>query len=334
MTRIWVPSRKLLVVEPPNAFKIGVAGYYKLDVLNPDKTLKRSTGWFRNLITNNGLDVLCNVMNLGLVCVGSSNTPPAFSDVILGTQVASTTNSVTRSTGVQASAPYYGWQRYEWQFPQGAAAGNLTEVGVGNSSVDLISRALILDGLGNPTSITVLANEFLNVTYELRMYVPTVDVTGSVVLSGTSYNYTIRASRANTGANFYGWLPVAYQAGNVVSMQHVMTADCIRVTNGTINAAVTGNPSGTSVQNGGGSSSAYSAGTYSRAHSYTWGINDGNLGGAGITAMEAQVGGYQPIGSGFQHGGRGSFQIGFSAAIPKDNTKQLTLNFATALVRV
>jgi hypothetical protein len=130
---------------------------------------------------------------------------------------------------------------------------------------------------------------------------------------------------------FFGWLPQAYQAGNYVSMQGVLTSNCIRVTNGAINAAITGNPAGSSIQNGVGTSSAYSAGTYTRDHSYTWGINDGNL---SITAMELQFGGYQPIGSGFQIGGRGSFQIGFSAGIPKDNTKQLTLNWRTTIVRV
>lgn len=330
MTHIWVPSRKLIIVEPKHEMKLGFAGFYKIDVLNPDKTLKKSTGWFHNLITNNGLDILSSFMNLNTVCVGTGNTAPAFTDVALAAQVASTTNIVSTSTTVQAVAPYYGTMNIEWQFPQGVAAGNLTEVGVGNASNDLLSRALILDGDGNPTTITVLPDEFLNVAYSLRMVVPTSDVVGSVLLSGVTYNYTIRASRAATANTFYGWRPVAPGATGG-SSESVMTGSCIRVTNGIISPDITGAPNGTSIENGTGSSSAYTPGTYTRSSSYTWGINQGNL---GITAMEIGYGGWQPVAAPFQRGGRGSWQIGFDAPIPKDNTKQLTLNFSVAVARV
>jgi hypothetical protein len=331
MSNIWVPSRKLIIVEPKHEFKIGYAGFYKLDVLNPDKTLKKSTGWFPNLITNNGLDLLSSSLVLNTVCVGTGNTAPAFTDTALVAQVGATTNIVGGSETVQGSAPYYGTTNQEWQFPQGAAAGNLAEVGVGSASNNLLSRALILDGGGNPTTITVLPNEFLNVTYSLRMVVPTSDVVGSVLLSGVTYNYTIRASRAATASHNFGWLPRRFNPGFISNTQGVMTGSCIRVTNGTINESITGFPSGTSIQNGSGSSSAYVAGTFNRASTYTWGINEGNI---GITAMEVQYGGYQPVGSAFQIGGRGSWQIGFDAPIPKDNTKQLTLNFNVAVARV
>lgn len=330
---IWVPKRKEIVIASQLP-SVGVAGYYKLEVLNPDKTLKYATGWFPNLITNNGLDLLGQEINLmGVVAVGSGNAAPAFSDSTLQTIVAATSNLVSQTSGVQATAPYYGTGTHQWQFAQGAAAGNLAEVGVGASSTNLLSRALILDGLGNPTTITVLANEFLNVTYSLRMYVPTADVTGSVVLLGVSYNYTIRASRANTNNTNFGWAPRTQISGTFVSPGPSLLGSCIRVTDGAINAAVTGTPGGTSVQNGSPANTTYVTGAYQKLSSYTWGINDGNLG-AGITAMEIQAGNYVAIGSGGITGGRGSYQIGFSAAIPKDNTKQLTLQFAHSWVRV
>src|SRR5690606_36889932 len=59
------------------------------------------------------------------------------------------------------------------QFGLGEAAGNLFRSGIQHTSTSgpLWSRALILDGQGNPTTITVLPDDFLTCYYTLRIMI-------------------------------------------------------------------------------------------------------------------------------------------------------------------
>jgi hypothetical protein len=68
----------------------------------------------------------------------------------------------------------------------------------------LYSRALILDGALNPTTITVLSNEYLTVYYQQRIQMPLTDASGSVTISGVgTFNYTRRTQNIQntTGRN-------------------------------------------------------------------------------------------------------------------------------------
>ncbi len=85
--------------------------------------------------------------------VGSGNAAPAETDTALQAR-ASTSNINVQSNNSNVS-PRYGWRRRTFRFAAGAAAGNLSEVGVGWTTTAVFSRALILDGSGNPTTITV-----------------------------------------------------------------------------------------------------------------------------------------------------------------------------------
>ena len=92
---------------------------------------------------------------------------------------------------------------WSWRFDPGDATGTPTEVGVGwleypppnyDEEHRCFSRALIVDGAGNPVSITVLADEYLDVTYAMRLYpYMGADSVKSVTLSGSSYTFTTRA---------------------------------------------------------------------------------------------------------------------------------------------
>lgn len=167
----------------------------------------------KNLITDYGLDQL--VGNNGgwyyyqqfmAGCyVGSGPNAPTGADLSLGNQKAATTTvqadipsagNVTPTT--DATTRFYELTR-TFRFPVFTSDANLTEVGVGPNSNQLCSRALIVDGGGNPTTITVLNGEQIDVTYKLRVTYPTKDYgtsssncgAGSVTISGTSYNYTV-----------------------------------------------------------------------------------------------------------------------------------------------
>ena len=62
----------------------------------------------------------------------------------------------------------------------------------GNNKYEYLSRSLILDNNGNPTSVTVADNEYLDVTYDLYFYPKTFETTGTFELEGITYEYLNR----------------------------------------------------------------------------------------------------------------------------------------------
>jgi hypothetical protein len=324
---IWVPKIKELIM--PVRPTMGFGGFYKLEAVRPDGRIRPLTGWFPNLITNTGLDGIGSGAFPfgGGVAVGSGNSTPAFTDTALNTLVASTTNFFSESTSIQSTSPYFGSTVETWQFPVGAAAGNLSEVGVYNSSpTALFSRALILDGSGNPTTITVLSNEALNVTYQLNQYAPLTDVTGSITMD-QAYTYTIRASNVTTAGDWS--FDAGHPSATMLPDIFGNTGSGVTAYNGAI-GAITGAPAGTTAGASSVNNAAYTNGSYQRSAAPSFDINHGNLSG-GIQSVSLQYG--NANGGGFYITGRGAFQIGFSPNIPKDNTKVLTLDFTIAWVR-
>ena len=277
------------------------AGWFKIEATRPDGTRRVLADWFPNLILNGGLDRMgANADYLSWCQVGSGSTAPVATQTALVNRIAGTDTIQASTTGAQASAPYYGWYRQTFRFAQGVAAGNLSEVGVGwATSGSLFSRALILDGGGSPTTITVLSDEVLDVTYELRRYPGTVDLTGTVVLDGVTHNWVSRAAGVTNQGSWGG-------AG-------AMALDYARSFNGDIGAVTAFNPSGTSdfIST---TPLAYSSGSYTRAATVSAGLNDSNL-----------SGGIRSIVIGADAAAAGSYQIQFDPAIPKNNTKVLTL---------
>lgn len=283
-----------------------VSGLYKLEVIKKDGSVS-GTGWFKNLITDGGMDRrAANTDYINYCQVGSGSSTPSYSDTALSARIAGSNTQYSISEGAASSSPYYVYVIKTFSFAAGVAAGNISEVGVGWASTgSLFSRALVVDGSGNPTSITVLSDEELRVTYQLRLYVPLNDVTGSVNLGGVTYNYTARASLATTNSN-NGWS--IYQSTESVVR---ISAIYVYVSNGAI-GAITSSPSGTKV--GGATSQVadtYVPGSFSIAQTTTWGSTLGNVSG-GISAIGMVI-------------GCGCYQFGFSPAIPKDNTKVLSL---------
>lgn len=174
---------------------IGLAGRYTLEAVKADGT-RRHLAEFDNLILTAGLNRIGTGALFTYAMVGTSSTAPNAGQVALGAQVANT-NNLTVNAYTTEIAGGYGKVRSTWRFAQGAAAGNLTEVGCGWSTTACFSRALILDGGGSPTTVTVLADEFLDVTYEFRMYWPSADATGTITINAVNYDYVLRP--ANVG---------------------------------------------------------------------------------------------------------------------------------------
>ena len=277
------------------------AGWFKIEATRPDGTRRVLADWFPNLILNGGLDRMgANFDYLNWCQVGSGSTAPVATQTALVNRIAGTNTQQADVNGAQASAPYYGWRRRTYRFAQGVAAGNLSEVGVGwATSGSLFSRALILDGGGSPTTITVLSDEMLDVTYELRRYPGTVDLTGTVVLDGVTHNWVSRAAGVTD--------QIAWSGTGEMALDWASAYD------GDIRSATASSPSGTS-QALSITALAYGSGSYTRAFTVSAGLNDGNL-----------VGGIRSILTGSYGYGHGRYQIQFDPAIPKNNTKVLSL---------
>lgn len=305
MTDIWIPKKEL-VVELPTARPRAV-GYFKLEAIRPDGRIRPLTGWFPNLITDVGLNRMGTGSYLTACHVGTNNTAPSVSDTGLAGYLAGTTTVQANSIGAQSTAPYYGWRRRTYRFAAGVAAGNIAEVGIANiaanpSSINF-SRALVLDEFASPTTVTVLSDEVLDVTYELRLYPPTVDVTGTITITGSgTHDYTLRASAVTSSAQWAQFL------GGTVSLSPLTTTNLIVYT-GAI-GAITSTPSGTSAGVNV-ADNAYSNNSLTRTGYGTYGLNSGNLVG-GIKSVQY----YTSL---------GSYQYELNPVIDKTDTKTLVL---------
>lgn len=292
---------------------VKVRGRFKIEAVKADGSRRLLADWFDNLVTDTGLNLIGTSTSWLTNCfVGSGNTAPANSDTSLVSLVATAANVTNTSAAAAGSSPYFGTRSKTFRFAIGTATGNLSEIGVGPASTTLFSRALILDGLGAPTTITVLSTEALDVTYQFQQYVPLTDVTGTVSINAVSYAYTVRAASATSANN---WAPNTNGEQAGISFCNVF--------NGAI-GAITATPAGSSASNGGIVNAAYSAGSHQRDATISFGLTDGNVAG-GITAALLNFGA--------SFGTLGQFQVGFTPAIPKDSSHTMTLTFRQSWAR-
>ena len=195
----------------------GLQGYFTLQRRNANDELIEEIGEFPNIVLDTGLDRMAQGAWLGACAVGTSNTPPTESDSALGNAVARTTNMTGIVTSVQnTTLPYYQEVRQTYRFAMGAAAGTLAEVGVGwgtaSTGGDLFDRALIKDTLGNPTTITILSNEFLDVVFTLRIYYSETDKTEDFQLVDET-DAVLMNSQVRSVVQFTHAYPNTYNSG-------------------------------------------------------------------------------------------------------------------------
>lgn len=308
----------------PCELKHEVAGFFRFEKFKTNLEGEEIIGsrqvvadWFPNLILDQGLNLIATSSNYLFACqVGSGTTVPSNGQTALTSLIAGTSTKPSNVTTTSASAPYYVAQTITFRFSEGAAAGNLGEVGIGTalSGTTLFSRSLIKDSFGNPTTITILSDESLDVLYQMRYYCPPSDVTGSIIATGNiggTYNYTLRAANVTTVNTNNGWtLPTAQttNAGNSAGY---------RAFNGAI-GPITGLPSGTSGDMSVPTSASYGSGNFYLDRIITASAAQANLA-SGLRSMQLKL-------------GIGMYQIEFSPPIPKtsNDVVQLTLRLSWA----
>lgn len=202
---------------------VGISGEYGL-IVSEDAEMKRVKEQceFHNLLTDTFMNRLGEWTSgdassilpfwgvVGRFVLGSGNAPPQFTDTALQSPIVISPNPAYVAD-VANYANGYVEITASHQFGQGIAAGNLSEIGMQRDSLTgpLASRSLILDGVGAPTTLTVLESDFLTCFYRLRYNIPQVDTVHQIVVMyddvPVETEVTIRPLRANSNQISNGW---------------------------------------------------------------------------------------------------------------------------------
>lgn len=304
------------------ALHVGLSGRFHLVKRRASDDAIVETREFANRITDAGLNRWGSGGVIDRCLVGSGNTPPTVNDVQLANRVATSTTIQNPAVTFAYSAAER-WQEYStgYRFAAGSATGTLAEVGMGWADTGLWSRALIRDTQGNPTSLTLLADEYLDVFYTVRLQFPAADTVGTVTLGGTEHTWTMRPANLQSGAT-WGTLFGYPLAGHSASYEHASayTGDLVATANAT--------PTG-SMSNFGGPYSVApyidgtSAGSFYRDFSATSaaGKNTGSIKTV-VFSLSALNGGTQL-----------QWQCAFTPVIPKTNTQTLKLTLRVSWAR-
>lgn len=184
-------------------FDNSAQGLYRTEILRPDGTVRYDSGLHGNMITDNGLNEIGYSLGsfLSDCYVGTGTNPPTAGDTSLQNQVmrAASGNRVATNRKQVSAAPYYSEQTCIWTFDAATANVTLGEMGTaGNNQTNkILTRSLMKDTEGNPTTVTLLVGEVLRITHVLRLYFDMSEKTGSFQIGSETYNYTARAIRMN-----------------------------------------------------------------------------------------------------------------------------------------
>lgn len=303
----------------------------------------RETPFGRNTITDGGFDrLLTHTFSSIVMVAGSGNTTPSESDTTLasylGKSATISSASTTRETTPDSNDEVWWRTTKRYTFGPSSLGGgsvNVAEAGVAfgsigsvNSSSPIGARGLLVDDMGNPTTVSVDNDvEYLDLIWEYTEWIP-ASATGTVELeidgTPTDFDYEVRPYNfGNTGGSFNSspWvnassnnIPGWYPAGDSTYTWSKAT----NVFAGPLDA-ITGNPlgNGTRAWIPIMSSSTYINGSKTRSLHCTWLPTQGNVVG-GIGAVRVDL-------------GHSSWQVGFDPKIAKVDTKQLDLVFTLSM---
>ena len=207
--------------------KFGVAGYVDLHKgrLGPDgePVTRDHISSFKNLVLDTGLQRIgenndwMNWLHLGTGIQAPHPLQNALQNATYkGDNYAPTPHT---TAGIDISDPLkpYSWVRRVFRVTPRGVNRTYAEMGVGWNDSNLFSRTLIKDPQGNPNTISILGDEYLDVTYEVRQYMPVNTVVYSVTPTGDDTEIrtiTVRASMLNTLSPNFGWGVARSQSPN------------------------------------------------------------------------------------------------------------------------
>lgn len=326
-----VKKEQLPIIE----VNLGIAAEFKAHVIRSDGSIRHVHDWQKNLITNGGMNKVAGGAGNGgfmsALRVGSGTTAPAFTDTTLVAHVASTgaDGNLVQTGAVAADANPSMTGTQTFTFAVGAAAGNLTELGMAGattlSGYPLYTRALFKDGSGNPITIVVGADEQLVVTYVVRIYIPKTPSTAVLLNAGNNTEYTI------------SMLPM--EVDSDIGVTSMLGPSGMYGSQGSSNAAfiytgaasgtlgpIDGEPTGTRAQYAGQNITlaSYVADSYRRDVTYAWALGSANLADMGAFSIStSNIGYYSPC----------RWQWTVSPKITKTNVQTLSFTHRYSLAR-
>lgn len=147
-------------------FKNTVSAVFQLRTFGGSRS--STSGKSPNMVLDSGLVRMGQGAYINRVCVGTGNKIVEPTDTGLNAFLVSTTTRLSWSVvSMSTNRPYKYTVRVVYRFGEGVAKGNLTEIGLGWDDTALWNRALILDSESNPTTLTILEDEFLDVTADI-----------------------------------------------------------------------------------------------------------------------------------------------------------------------
>lgn len=299
--------------------KLETCGRFNLIVRKAETDeIVRETGWFDNLVLDQGLNTMATTAWFESCKVGTGNSTPVVTQTQLDAFVAFSSTVQTSQNGATATTPYYKWQRKTFRFNAGLFNNtNLTEVAIGYNTTangaGIWNRALIKDGSGNPAVLTVLNDEVLDVVCEVRAYQSENDISGTFNLLDKSgnviqtINTVIRPSKLTTAKTSIGPSLKTTNA-NYFNFMYAYSGEI---------GTNTGIPSGSVVHTatdsqGKFSANAYVSGSYQLVFTALYALGDGN---ADATK------------SLFLQGMLADYQVSLTPAIAKNASQTLTIKY-------
>lgn len=265
---------------------LGIAGEFRCVVLKEDGSIKEDTGYQRNLLLDQGLEFFGGNHGSSLslrLLVGSGNSTPKENQTSLDSPVkvaSSTTVSSDYSYVDGGDGLYKFWEEKVYRFTD-IANVNISELGlassrsssssVGVSTTDyyLTTRALIKNLSGNPTTITLLEGEILDVYYKIHKVLDISEKSAVINMTdgdGGSIPYNVKIKGSYVGNSSFN--TVSGYSSYVVSYTYVSDAEW---------KDVTASPSGSRITNLA-SVEPYAERSYKRVYKISIGLNDANMG--------------------------------------------------------
>ena len=194
--------------------QVGLYGEVKVIVKRADDTVRLDTGFFPNVITNLGLDAIGNDRNLFNFCaVGGGNSKPLNTNTKLDNFLAAGSPISSESKydyDPVRDTEFYKCSRTVGYRFTGLDNKNISEVGLvgdyASGQHPAYTRALIKNSAGEPTVITVLSGEILELQYRLWQVfdLKDKDQVVTAMIDGVEVPFNVKIRLAGVGGNLGG----------------------------------------------------------------------------------------------------------------------------------
>lgn len=209
--------------------QVGLYGEVKVIVKRADDTVRLDTGFFPNVITNLGLDAIGNDNDLFNFCaVGGGNSKPLNTNTKLDNflAVGSPISSESKyDYDPVRDTEFYKCSRTVGYRFEGLDNKNISEVGLvgdyASGQHPAYTRTLIKNSAGEPTVITVLSGEILELQYRLWQVfdVKDKDQVVTAMIDGVEVPFNVKIRLAGVGGNLGGSWSYAAVVGAHLTFQ-------------------------------------------------------------------------------------------------------------------